>query len=115
MRELIEELGAEKVVLGVDAKDGLVAVEGWEKVSTLTSTELCAMMKEYGVRHIYIRTFPETECFPAQCGSYQKAYRETGLDVIASGGVSCIEDLKPFIRQEFAGQFTGKISLRKQD
>ena len=52
MRELIEELGAEKVVLGVYVKHGLVAVEGWEKVSTSTSTELCAMMKEYAVRHI---------------------------------------------------------------
>ena len=44
--------GADRIVAGVDAKNGLVAVEGWEKLSEITASDLCGQMKEYGVRHV---------------------------------------------------------------
>lgn len=109
MRELIEKLGAEKVVLGVDAKDGLVAVEGWEKISALTSSELCAMMKEYGVRHIvYTDISRDGMLSGPNVEATRKLTEETGLDVIASGGVSCIEDLEALHQAGICGAIMGK-------
>lgn len=52
LRDMVRTFGEEAIVAGVDAKDGMVAVEGWEKVSSLTASDLCLTMKEYGVRHI---------------------------------------------------------------
>lgn len=37
MKELVETFGADRIVAGVDAKNGMVAVEGWEKVSSLSA------------------------------------------------------------------------------
>ena len=45
----IDRFGAEHIVVGVDAKDGLVAIEGWEKVSDKTALSLALAMKDIGV------------------------------------------------------------------
>ncbi len=52
IRDMVKKFGQDRIVAGVDAKDGMVAVEGWEKISGITASELCNRMKEYGVRHI---------------------------------------------------------------
>lgn len=52
MKELVETFGPDRIVAGVDAKNGMVAVEGWEKVSSLSALDLCQQMKKFGVKHI---------------------------------------------------------------
>ena len=52
MKELAETFGPDRIVAGVDAKNGMVAVEGWEKISSVSAVDLCLQMKEYGIRHI---------------------------------------------------------------
>lgn len=109
IRELIEEFGAEKIVAGVDAKDGMVAVEGWEKTSDLTAVDLCLKMKEYGVRHIVYTDISRDGMLTGPNVSYTKMLTEkTGLDVIASGGVSCMEDLETLYENGIQGAIIGK-------
>lgn len=94
IRELILQFGAGHIVVGVDAKDGMVAVEGWEKVSDLTALDLCLKMKEYGVEHIVYTDISKDGTLTGPNVAYTKELTErTGLDIIASGGVSCMEDL----------------------
>ncbi len=89
MRELIETFGPERIVLGVDAKDGLVAVEGWEKVSEITASDLCGQMKEYGVRHVVYTDISRDGMLTGPKVEATKALTEaTGMDIIASGGMS---------------------------
>ena len=52
LKDMVEKFGADAIAAGIDAKAGMVAIQGWEQVSTVTATELCLKMKEYGVKHI---------------------------------------------------------------
>ena len=109
LRDMVRTFGEEAIVAGVDAKDGMVAVEGWEKVSSLTARDLCLTMKEYGVRHI---VYTDISRDGMQSGPNVEATRklteETGLDIIASGGVSCMEDLKCLHEAGIRGAIIGK-------
>lgn len=109
IRELIEEFGPERIVAGVDAKNGYVAVEGWEKTSTMTAVELCLKMKEYGVRHIVYTDISRDGMLTGPNIPYTRMLTEqTGLDVIASGGVSCMEDLQSLYDNGIQGAIIGK-------
>ena len=103
MKELVETFGPDRIVAGVDAKNGMVAVEGWEKVSSLSALDLCQQMKKFGGT----LTGPNVE--------YTKLLTEkTGLDVIASGGVSCMDDLTRLHESGIRGAIIGKALYEKK-
>ena len=109
LRDMVRTFGEEAIVAGVDAKDGMVAVEGWEKVSSLTARDLCLTMKEYGVRHIvYTDISRDGMLSGPNVEATRKLTEETGLDIIASGGVSCMEDLKRLHEAGIRGAIIGK-------
>ena len=109
LRDMVRTFGEEAIVAGVDAKDGMVAVEGWEKVSYLTASDLCLTMKEYGVRHIvYTDISRDGMLSGPNVEATRKLTEETGLDIIASGGVSCMEDLKCLHEAGIRGAIIGK-------
>ena len=109
LRDMVRTFGEEAIVAGVDAKDGMVAVEGWEKVSSLTASDLCLTMKEYGVRHIvYTDISRDGMLSGPNVEATRKLTEETGLDIIASGGVSCMEDLKRLHEAGIRGAIIGK-------
>lgn len=109
LRDMVRTFGKEAIVAGVDAKDGMVAVEGWEKVSSLTASDLCLTMKEYGVRHIvYTDISRDGMLSGPNVEATRKLTEETGLDIIASGGVSCMEDLKCLHEAGIRGAIIGK-------
>ena len=109
LRDMVRTFGEEAIVAGVDAKDGMVAVGGWEKVSSLTARDLCLTMKEYGVRHIvYTDISRDGMLSGPNVEATRKLTEETGLDIIASGGVSCMEDLKCLHEAGIRGAVIGK-------
>lgn len=109
LRDMVRTFGEEAIVAGVDAKDGMVAVEGWEKVSSLTASSLCLTMKEYGVRHIvYTDISRDGMLSGPNVEATRRLTEETGLDIIASGGVSCMEDLKCLHEAGIRGAIIGK-------
>ena len=109
LRDMVRTFGEEAIVAGVDAKDGMVAVEGWEKVSSLTARDLCLTMKEYAVRHIvYTDISRDGMLSGPNVEATRKLTEETGLDIIASGGVSCMEDLKCLHEAGIRGAVIGK-------
>ena len=115
VREAIERFGAGRIVVGVDAKDGMVAVEGWEQVSDKTAVALCSAMKEIGVKHIIYTDISKDGML---CGPNiemtKKLTDETGLDVIASGGVSSMEDLQALASAGIKGAIIGKAIYEKR-
>lgn len=109
LRDMVRTFGEEAIVAGVDAKDGMVAVEGWEKVSSLTASDLCLTMKEFGVRHIvYTDISRDGMLSGPNVEATRKLTEETGLDITASGGVSCMEDLKCLHEAGIRGAIIGK-------
>ena len=115
IRELTARFDPEQIVAGIDAKDGLVAVEGWEKVSTITALELCLRMKEYGVRHVvYTDISRDGMLSGPNVEATEKLTKDTGLDIIASGGVSCMDDLRKLRDRGIRGAIIGKALYEKK-
>lgn len=115
IRELTARFDPEQIVAGIDAKDGLVAVEGWEKVSSITALELCLRMKEYGVRHVvYTDISRDGMLTGPNISATKKLTEEIGMDIIASGGVSCMEDLQKLYEEGIGGTIIGKALYEKK-
>ena len=109
LKDMVEKFGADAIAAGIDAKDGMVAIQGWEQVSTVTATELCLKMKEYGVKHIiYTDISRDGMLSGPNIPATKKLTLETGLDIIASGGVSCMEDLQSLYDAGISGAIIGK-------
>lgn len=115
LKELVEEFGSERIVAGIDAKDGMVAIQGWETVSSVSALALCQQMKEYGIRHIiYTDIFRDGTLTGPNIVYTKKLTEQTGLDVIASGGVSCMEDLDALYEAGISGAILGKALYEKK-
>ena len=92
---MINRFGADRIVVGIDAKDGMVATQGWVETSTTPATELAKSLVTQGLRWI-VHTDVSTD--GAMKGPNLDAQREMALcvpacNIIASGGVSCTEDI----------------------
>ena len=115
VKELVATFGADRIVAGVDAKNGMVAVEGWEKVSSLSALDLCLQMKEFGVKHIVYTDISKDGTLTGPNVEYTKLLtKQTGLDVIASGGVSCMDDLVRLNDSQIKGAIIGKALYEKK-
>lgn len=96
--EMVKEavaLYGDRIAVGIDAKDGMVAVSGWEEISAIPAEELILKMKEYGVQTI-IYTDIDTDGMMSgtNVAGLERMIQISGLDIIASGGVSSMEDLQ---------------------
>lgn len=115
IRDMVKKFGQDRIVAGVDAKDGMVAVEGWEKISGITASELCNRMKEYGVRHIVYTDISRDGMLTGPNVEYtKKLTEETGMDIIASGGMSSMEDLRQLYHAGVRGAIIGKALYEKR-
>ena len=106
---LVDAFGPDAVAAGVDAKNGIVAVEGWEALSGVGAEELCLRMKADGVRHIIYTDISRDGMLTGPNVEATKALTEaTDLDVIASGGMSSMEDLERLCAAGIRGAIIGK-------
>ncbi|MFT4105883.1 MAG: 1-(5-phosphoribosyl)-5-[(5-phosphoribosylamino)methylideneamino]imidazole-4-carboxamide isomerase [Lacrimispora sp.] len=113
--EMVKKFGSERIVAGVDAKDGMVAVEGWEKISTMSASDLCGRMKEYGIQHIVYTDIARDGMLSGPNVAYTKKLTDdTGLDIIASGGMSSMEDLRQLYEAGVKGAIIGKALYEKR-
>ncbi len=91
--QLVERYG-EKIAVGVDAHNGFVAVNAWEEVSQVRAVELCLKMKSIGVTTIiYTDISKDGMLSGPNIEATAEIINSTGLNIIASGGVTSMEDL----------------------
>ena len=115
MRELVDTFGPDRIVAGVDAKDGLVAVQGWESLSSVTAKELCMQMREFGIRHVvYTDISRDGMLNGPNVEATRQLTEATGIDVIASGGVSSMDDLRQLHEAGIQGAIIGKALYEKR-
>ena len=93
-KRFIEKFGPEKVVVGIDAKDGKAAVRGWIETSKVDASELAAKMAELGVKRIIFTDIATDGAFTGPSLKPTAALCRLVPDcrIIASGGVSAAED-----------------------
>jgi phosphoribosylformimino-5-aminoimidazole carboxamide ribotide isomerase len=109
IKEAITLFGAERIVIGIDAKDGMVAIEGWEKVSNYQAAALALEMKSYGVKTIVYTDISKDGMLQGPNIPHTKELVDiTGLDIIASGGVSSLKDLEQLEEIKVYGAIVGK-------
>ena len=98
-----------KIVVSIDAKNNKVAVEGWEEVSNVNSIELCKELEKIGVKTVvYTDISKDGMLIGPNFDIYEKLSKETNLDIIASGGISSIEDIKKLKDMNLYGAIIGK-------
>ncbi len=90
-----------KIIVGIDAKDGLVAVKGWVEVSEQKATDLAQKMRGYGIAGFIFTDISRDGMLQGPNLESIKTFAEAAqLPVIASGGVSCLEDIKNLAKLE---------------
>jgi phosphoribosylformimino-5-aminoimidazole carboxamide ribotide isomerase len=109
VKEAVKRFGSDKIVVGIDAKDGMVAVHGWEEVSKVSALDLCLQMKEYGINTIvYTDISKDGMMSGPNIEQTKELVEKTGMDIIASGGVANMEDLKNVDSINADGAIIGK-------
>lgn len=115
VREIITQFGADKIVIGIDAKSGMVAIEGWEKVSNYNAVALALEMKDMGVKNIVYTDIAKDGMLQGPNVEHTKEMVDaTGLNIIASGGVSCMKDLEALSMIKVSGAIIGKALYEKR-
>jgi len=103
VREACAKYG-ERIVVGIDVKDGIVAVEGWGKSGNIGVIELAQKMKEAGVKTIiYTDISRDGTLSGVNVEATVKLAQESGVKIVASGGVKSLEDIKALKKQESVG------------
>jgi len=95
--QALRELGSEKVVVAVDAKDGIVKIKGWEKDTDLHYLDLMKKLTSQGVEHIIYTDISQDGMLNGpNFESYIQILKEFPFYLIASGGISSIRDIVKF-------------------
>ena len=99
----------ERIVIGIDAKDGMAAVEGWEKTSGYTAVGLAKRMAEIGVKTIvYTDISTDGTLKGPNVPAMKEMVDSTGIDIIASGGVGSIEHIRSLVPTGVEGVIVGR-------
>jgi phosphoribosylformimino-5-aminoimidazole carboxamide ribotide isomerase len=101
-----------KIVVGIDARDGMVAVQGWAELTGITAVDLARKFEGYGVAAVIYTDISRDGMMQGPNIAATKALAESvAIPVIASGGVSSLRDIENLLAIEasgIAGVITGK-------
>ena len=108
LQRMVDKYG-EKIAVGVDAKDGFVATDGWLNVSRTQGVDFCRRVYEAGVRNvIYTDIARDGMLGGVNVAASARLQQQTGLQVVASGGVGSLEDLQRLGENGLYGAILGK-------
>lgn len=123
VKRLLDVFGPEKIVLGIDAKEGMVAVAGWVETASIKAVQLGIDMHKLGVKTAIVTDIAKDGMLKGPNLDFIKEMAvSTGMEIIASGGVSSLQDIKALKAMEVLGVkgaiigkalYEGKIDLRE--
>ena len=113
LRAAVKKYG-EKIAVGADIKDGFVAIKGWTEKSKYSCFDFCKKMQGLGVKTLICTDVSKDG---AMQGTNRELYRELSkeldMQIIASGGVTDISDIKALSEMELYGAIIGKAYYTK--
>lgn len=117
LKAAVNEYG-EKIAVGVDIKDGKVAIRGWLEKSEYDAFDFCKKLEEIGVKTVICTDISRDGAMQgANHALYKELSEKFNINIVASGGVSSIEDVKKLREQNIyaaiigKAYYTGAISL----
>ena len=119
LREAVATYG-DKIAVGIDLKDGLVAIKGWTETSAYTCDAFFEKMQEIGVKTVICTDISKDGAMQGTNRElYERLHKTYSIDIIASGGVSSVDDVKALTAMGLYGAiigkayYTGAINLRE--
>ena len=110
----------EKIAVGVDVKDGMVAIKGWTEKSSLDTFTFCHDLQKLGVTTIICTDISKDGAMMgANHALYKRLMDELSMQIVASGGVSSMDDVKKLSEMDLYGAiigkayYTGAISIKE--
>jgi len=111
-RELLSQALAawgERIVVGIDARGGLVSISGWHETSQVKATTLAAELEQSGVqRFVYTDIARDGVLMGPNLDALREMQRATSRPLIAAGGVSALHDLQALAALGVEGAIVGK-------
>ena len=108
VEEAVKEYG-DAIAVGVDAKDGLVAINGWQETTTVNSVDFCKKLRDTGVKTvIYTDISKDGMLSGTNLEIYKELSKIEGLDIVASGGITFIEEIRTLNDMNIYGAIVGK-------
>jgi phosphoribosylformimino-5-aminoimidazole carboxamide ribotide isomerase len=105
---LLARHGPDRLAVGIDAKEGQVAVRGWTEVFDLTVLDLARRVKDQGARTVIYTDVARDGMLTGPDIAGARGIAALGLDVIASGGVASLDDLRGVRAAGLAGAIVGR-------
>lgn len=109
-----------RIVAGIDCKDGFVAIKGWVEKSALTAEKVALDMKERGSDTVvYTDIGRDGALTGVNVAATAKLAEQTGMNIVASGGMSSLDDIVGLMRKDIYGAilgraiYNGNIDLQK--
>ena len=104
----------EKIAVGIDIKDGFVAIKGWTDLSKYTPFEFCEKMQNIGVKNVICTDVSKDGAMQGtNLDLYKEMSEKFDLNITASGGVSGIDDIKRLKGLGIYGAIIGKAYYTK--
>lgn len=113
VQKAVEKYG-EKIAVGIDIKDGFAAIKGWTESSGIDAFEFCERMEKIGVRTLICTDISKDGTMVGTNRAlYKKLSEKFSVDIVASGGVSSIDDVKALRKLNIYGAIIGKAYYTK--
>lgn len=108
VKQAVKEFG-DKIAVGIDARDGYVAVEGWQRSSKIEYIDFAKQMEAIGVKTIIFTDISRDGTLSGpNFEATGKINDKVSCDIIASGGMKCIEDINKLKNMNLYGAIIGK-------
>ena len=113
LSEAVARFG-EHIAVGVDIKDGCVAIKGWRETSALEAFDFCRKLESLGVKTVICTDISKDGAMQGTNHALYDAMRkELGMQIIASGGVTDLTDIKRLAAMNLYGAIIGKAYYTK--
>ena len=100
---------ADYMAIGVDARDGYVAIHGWKQITSMKSEDFCSRLADDGCKYIIYTDISKDGLLQGtNLKAYSKLSKLKGVNITASGGISSIDELKTLQSYKIYGAIIGK-------
>ena len=108
VEEAVKNFG-DKIAVGVDIKDGNAAIRGWQEKSNLEAMDFCKKMQDIGVKTLICTDISKDGAMKGtNISLYKNLADKLKINIIASGGVSSLEDVTELAKLKLYGAIIGK-------
>ena len=99
----------ERIVVSIDAYKGMIATDGWENISSIKALDLVNELEEYGLKRIVYTDIEKDGMLSGpNFDMYEELIKNSSVEIIASGGITTLDDIKKLKELDMYGAIIGK-------